>query len=271
MAQSKRGKSGHGIFSSAVVLVVLAIVVVAFVQQQGGIAGVWDWAKEKAGLAQEKADKIQSEGVSLPEMSSDANDSTETSTSVSASEAVSELASLKIAERSDSDYDRDSYNHWINVSGSSCWDTREEALYRGAESGTIVLLDKDKNETTDKNSACSIKSGKWIDPYTGKEITKSRSLDIDHIVPLSLANDSGADKWDSAKKQEFANDVDNNLLAVSASANRSKGDKGLAEWLPSNDDFKCEYVEKFVNVLNKYGLTITQADHDKAEDVLKSC
>lgn len=270
MAQQRKGRSGgKGIIGTVVVLVIVAIVVVAFVRQQGGVSGLWDWAKEKSQTTQKQ---VESGGISLPDMTTNSGSSSEnTSTSEAAGTAKTELASIRIAERSSVSYSRDSYKHWVNVSGSSCWDSRDEALYRGAEEGTIVLLDKNDKETTDKSAACSIKSGKWIDPYTGKEVTKARSLDIDHIVPLSLANDSGADSWDSAKKQQFANDVDNNLLAVSASANRSKGDKGPASWLPSNKDFQCEYVEKFVNVVSMYSLTMTQADHDKSESVLASC
>ena len=53
-----------------------------------------------------------------------------------------------------------------------------------------------------------------------------------------------------------------NLLAVSASANRSKGDGDAATWLPSNKSYRCAYVARQVAVKAKYGLWITAAEHD---------
>lgn len=273
MAYKNSKKKSGGTFSSVVVAFIVIVIVVAFVRSQGSDPGsVWGWFKDKSEQVQQKYNDVQSGNVKLPSPSStsDSGKSGEGVTDVDASAALKELSSVKVSDRSGADYDRDSYKHWILYNGSSCWDVRDEVLYRGADSGSVVLLDKDKKETTDKSKACSIESGQWTDPYTGKKITNPRSLDIDHIVPLKLANDMGASKWNADQKQKFANDVDNNLLAVSASANRSKGDKGPSDWLPSKD-YQCAYVAKFVNVVSTYNLSMTSADKATSEKVLKSC
>lgn len=271
MAQPRKSsKKSGGSFSTIVMVIIVAIVVVAFVRANGGVSGVWEWANSKSHEVGQKYEDVQSKGLDLP--SDDGKGSGETSTSSpSVSESLTVLSSIKTADRSDAKYNRDDYKHWVTYGGSSCWDARDEVLYRSAEKGTVVLLDKSKNETTDKSKACSIESGSWVDPYTGSKIDKPRALDIDHVVPLSLANASGASDWDANKKQTFANDIDDNLIASSASANRQKGDKGPSDWLPKNKDFQCEYVEKFVNVIQKYDLTMTPADKEKSQEVLESC
>lgn len=72
------------------------------------------------------------------------------------------------------------------------------------------------------------------------------------MVPLKWAWDHGADKWSQEKREQFANDRVN-LVAVEASLNRSKGAKGLDEWLPpANQE---QYKARFKRILLKYGLS----------------
>ena len=130
----------------------------------------------------------------------------------SASTAASELASLTVkTEGTTTGYSRDKFPHWINQSGTC--DTREEVLKRD---GTGVKVD----------SSCQPTSGSWTSVYDEKTFTDSSDLDIDHIVPLAEAWKSGANTWTQAKRQEFANNLTiSQLIAVSASSNRSKSDR----------------------------------------------
>lgn len=107
---------------------------------------------------------------------------------------------------------------------------------------------------------CKVVAGWTIDPYTGTRITV-KQIQIDHIVPLSYSWNAGAWQWTQEQRQAFANDIDN-LLAVSASANGSKSDSGLAEWLP--DTQQCTYVARFLRVTAKYHLPISPADRATA-------
>ena len=61
------------------------------------------------------------------------------------------------------------------------------------------------------------------------------------------------------------------LIAVSSSANRQKGAKDVAEWLPSNEDFRCEYVKRWVNVKVVWGLTMDEAEENAVTSLLAKC
>lgn len=130
-------------------------------------------------------------------------------------------------------YDRDLYGGWIDADGD-CQDTRQEVLIE--ESLEAVILDE---------RGCKVVSGKWYDPFTGKTFTNPRQLDIDHFIPLAEVHRSGSHSWTSSQRKSYANDltIAETLIAVSASANRSKGDKDPAHWLPPNSEFHCKYVE----------------------------
>ena len=95
-------------------------------------------------------------------------------------------------------------------------------------------------------------------------------VQIDHIVPLLDAWETGAQQWDVVKRTQFANDPVE-LLAVSGKANRKKKASDVATWLPSNKNYRCEYVTKVVKIKAKYGLWMVQSEHDEASRVLKTC
>ena len=95
-------------------------------------------------------------------------------------------------------------------------------------------------------------------------------MQIDHVVALADAWQTGAQTWTAAKRQTFANDL-LDLLAVDAASAKQKGDADAATWLPSNKAFQCDYVETQVDVKTRYGLWVTQGEHDAIAGVLTSC
>ena len=58
------------------------------------------------------------------------------------------------------------------------------------------------------------------------------------------------------------------LLAVSASSNRSKGDDDPAEWLPERQAYQCEYVRAWIQVKQYYGLSVDSLEKAALSDVL---
>ena len=104
-----------------------------------------------------------------------------------------------------------------------------------------------------------VDAGRWISPYTNDIITKASDIDIDHVVPLAYAWDAGAYQMPFEQRVAFANDPIN-LLAVENSLNRSKGAKGVAEWLPPENE--CQYVLRFIRILKKYDLEIEDVIYD---------
>lgn len=156
-------------------------------------------------------------------------------------------------------YDRADYPTWLDVD-SDCQDTRAEVLI--AESQLPVMF-------TDAGG-CRVASGQWLDPYTDAVFTVASDLDIDHLVPLAEAHESGAYAWDSVMKAAYANDLDHpeTLIAVSASANRSKGARDPAEWMPPNTSYWAEYAAAWSLVKRTWGLTADAAELATLRDVL---
>lgn len=103
--------------------------------------------------------------------------------------------------------------------------------------------------------------------------TNSSLLDIDHMVPLADAHRSGGAGWDPARKEAFANELalDDALIAVSASANRSKSDRSPDQWLPPEPASHCRYVTAWVDVKYRWVLTVTSAEKTRLEQLLAAC
>jgi hypothetical protein len=160
------------------------------------------------------------------------------------------------AESHASSYDRDLFPTWITISGTC--DTREYVLKRD---GVNVVTGSD----------CYPDSGSWYSVYDGVWSYAASDVDIDHMVPLAEAWASGAWAWTTAQRQAFANDVTRpQLLAVSASSNRSKGDDDPAEWLP-RASFQCTYARAWVQVKHTYKLTVDSAEKSALQAILRGC
>ncbi|GGQ45904.1 HNH endonuclease family protein [Streptomyces asoensis] len=178
-------------------------------------------------------------------------------TPVSAATARTYLASLTVKTENRTGYDRDLFPTWITISGTC--NTREYILKRD---GTNVVT----------NSACTATSGSWYSPYDGATWTAASDLDIDHLVPLAEAWDSGASAWTTAQRQAFANDVTRpQLLAVTDNVNQSKSDQDPAEWMPSLTSYRCTYVRAWVQVKYYYGLSVDSAEKSALTGYLASC
>lgn len=169
-------------------------------------------------------------------------------------------------------YDRYEWRHWDNV--TSCWTVREEVLYRDAKKDeALTLLDRDGVRTNDKANACEITGGTWVDPYTGETFTNPSDLDIDHMIALGYTARAGGQEWSSDKKMDYANDLtyEYHLIAVSASANRSKSDKGPSEWVPKREEFHCQYAIAWTVIANKWELSLNAPDKAEIQTLLKKC
>ena len=157
-------------------------------------------------------------------------------------------------------YNRDLFADWYDADRNGC-NTRKEVLI--AESLDPVQI----------GSSCSITGGRWFSIYDNVETTDSSSFDIDHMVPLSEAWDSGAWNWNADQRKHYANDLDQPffLIAVTASSNRSKSDRDPAEWMPPNSGYHCEYVRIWIQIKRAWDLSVDQAEHDYLAQKLASC
>ncbi len=145
---------------------------------------------------------------------------------------------------------------WADVDRNGC-DTRNDILKRDLTQVTYRAKTKD----------CVVESGVLLDPFSGENINFQRGektsalVQIDHVVALSNAWQTGIFKADLATRKSFANDP-LNLLAVKGSLNSQKGDGDAATWLPPNKSFRCDYVSRQVEVKVKYGLWVTKPERD---------
>ena len=171
--------------------------------------------------------------------------------------AAAQLAKLTIGPpASMKGYSREKFPHWRST-GANC-DVRDSVLKRD---GTKVKL-----------SGCNVVAGTWKSLYDGVTITSPTKLDIDHLVPLADAWRSGAAAWTTEKRGDFANDlVDPQLVAVSASSNRAKGDQDPSTWKPKETSAWCVYATDWIAVKTHWDLTVTTAEKAALADMLEKC
>jgi hypothetical protein len=181
--------------------------------------------------------------------------------------ALAALATLAVKGRAPkSGYDRDRFGQaWVDVDRNGC-DTRNDILRRDLTSFVLKA----------GTHGCLVLSGTLHDPYTGATIPfvrgqrTSTAVQIDHVVALSDAWQKGAQGWDAAKRERFANDP-LNLLAVDGPSNSRKGDGDAATWLPPAKGYRCRYVARQVAVKAAYGVWVTRAEKAAITRILASC
>ncbi|MFB7631522.1 HNH endonuclease family protein [Streptomyces sp. NPDC056149] len=169
-----------------------------------------------------------------------------------------ELTGLPVASpHSMNGYSRAKFPHWIKQHGEC--DTREVVL---ARDGVDVKQDE----------KCRAIAGTWFSEYDAKVFHASGQLDIDHIVPLANAWRSGADDWTTPERRAFANDlVHSQLIAVSGSSNRQKGDKSPDQWAPPRHAYWCTYARAWTDVKHRYHLNVTEPEKAKLGEMLDTC
>lgn len=156
-----------------------------------------------------------------------------------------------VAEVSVPGYHRGYFFVWSDVD-QDCQDTRQEVLIEQSVDDVILTLNR-----------CRVVSGRWNDPYTGRVFTVPSDVDVDHVVPLAWAWEHGASIWTPEVRAMFGNDP-RNLIVTDDGANQSKGSRGPLQWLPPSEGYHCQYIVKFLIVLNIYSL---QLSSEESEDM----
>ncbi|WP_069885941.1 HNH endonuclease family protein [Streptomyces luteocolor] len=170
------------------------------------------------------------------------------------------IKALPLAAESREGYQRTSFKHWIDEDHDRC-STRAEVLI--AESRTEPVIE----------ARCKVISGTWFSYYDGQTATDPKGLDIDHMVPLAEAWDSGASQWSPARRQDYANDLDaeRSLVAVTAKTNRSKADQDPAQWLPPLADARCTYAADWTATKLRWSLTADKTEVTKLQELAEGC
>ena len=160
------------------------------------------------------------------------------------------------------EYDRSQWKHWSDEDGD-CQDARQEVLV--VESLIKVAFETDEE--------CRVATGRWYGAFTGTYLDVPGDLDIDHMVPLKNAHDSGGWVWDATGKEQYANHLGDpdHLIAVSKGANRSKGAKGPEDWRPPDEGYWCQYATDWTEVKMEWGLSMTQKEVEAVIEMLDTC
>lgn len=182
-----------------------------------------------------------------------------TAADISYKDQKAALSSLKVADEVRAGYKRTLFKHWVGT-GNGC-DSRKSVIISEA----IV---KPKIE-----SGCKLAGGEWLSIYDNVKVTEAGKLDVDHMVPLAEAWDSGASAWDAKRKEMYANDQTDprHLIAVTGASNRSKSDQDPAEWMPTNKAYTCEYIANWISIKARWSLTIDSKEKAALEANLKGC
>ncbi len=156
------------------------------------------------------------------------------------------------------------------LSKTSCWSSKDEVLYSQSAKGSVKLVDKDRKEVKNKATACSIKSGTWVDPYTGNKIKDKEDATVDFIIPIDVVNSSGGSDWTSEKKREYSNDT-SALLVMSKKTQKEKGSKTIKDFSPKGKVEKCTLAKNYISVASKYSLNIDKKDKEALDKIITSC
>lgn len=133
-------------------------------------------------------------GLALPKISPSIGEIT--GEYIASGPAVDALNGLQVDDRPDSTgYDRDSFGFRATDDDGDGCDVRDDVLARDL---TDVIFSAAKR--------CQVSSGTLADPYTGKTIlfvrgrNTSAAVQIDHVVALANAWQSGARDWTTAQR-----------------------------------------------------------------------
>ena len=110
--------------------------------------------------------------------------------------------------------------------------------------------------------------GDVFSPYTCARFNSKRESEIEHMVAVSEAHDSGLCAADRRTRRRFASEL-RNLTLAAPTVNRRKGAKDAAEWLPETN--RCWFAGRVVEVRQAYALTIDAREAAALEAVLSNC
>jgi hypothetical protein len=170
------------------------------------------------------------------------------------------VAGLPVAAEVRTGYQRSLFPLWIDADGDGC-NTRYEVLI--AEATTTPAV----------GAGCTLSGGRWFSYYDNATWTNPADLDIDHLVPLAEAWDSGARNWTTAQRRGYANDLGDSrdLVAVTDNVNQAKGDQDPASWLPPLTAARCRYTAEWVAVKLRWRLTVDPTEKTALTTLAANC
>ena len=188
------------------------------------------------------------------------NSTTTTGKPVVVGSALALLQTIRVENEYQVGYVRTLFEHWRDIDGDGC-DSRDQVLKR--DSVSLPQVDPVN---------CNVIAGDWVSPYDGARWSNPTDIDIDHVVALKEAWDSGAWAWSAAQRKAFANDTSDSrtLLAVTDSVNQSKSDRDPSNWLPPLQSYTCTYLGNWIAVKVRWNLSMDSSEFGRIKNLLQS-
>ena len=157
-------------------------------------------------------------------------------------------------------FNEEEWGGWLDLNGD-CRNTSTDILQEESLTKVHFL------------NQCTISTGKWEDPWSGKAFTHIGELEVAHHVPLENAHYSGAHAWSKGQKELYYNDTQLPvaLNVVGRLDHHARRAAGPERWKPALVNRRCAYATGWVAVKSKYGLSVTPAERDALADMLKTC
>jgi hypothetical protein len=173
--------------------------------------------------------------------------------------ALDLLGLVTVENEHQQDYNRDLFGYPGDLDGDGC-DTRSEVLIR--DSLTPVQIDP---------NGCTILAGDWLSVYDNTTWTEPGAVQVDHVVSLKEAWDSGAWAWDNARQFAFGNDLEDlrTLNLVTGEVNSAKGEADPSNWLPPDDTQLCTYLADWLAIKVRWSLSMDQSEHGRIGNLLE--
>jgi hypothetical protein len=159
-------------------------------------------------------------------------------------------------------YDRDAdFGGFRDADG--CEDTRAVVLVHDSAAPVTYTTARD----------CTVKTGRWTDPWSGVATTVAHDFQIDHTVPLANAWASGAWAWNRAQRVDYANDFTDpdHLVPILGAENEAKGDDGPDAWRPPLRSAWCRYALVWDHIKAKWHLSATASEWNAILQMVATC
>ncbi|MEY2472952.1 MAG: hypothetical protein QOK28_2281 [Actinomycetota bacterium] len=178
----------------------------------------------------------------------------------SAYDIITKLDALPVRDEHTLGYGRYRFGAWRDDDGDGC------------TSNYDVLIDQGKDVVSRKNP-CDIVSGEWRSPYDAAAINDPAAIVVDHVVGLYEAWKSGAYNWTDSDRNDYLNDMKivNAILAVSKTSQQNKAGRDPKDWLPSNQAFRCPYLQTWVDVKTKWNLSVDAGERESIAAAALNC
>ena len=172
--------------------------------------------------------------------------------------ATDVLAMIPIEREQGAGYNRELFGYGSPIDGFGC---RTRALVLIRDSLTPPQIDR---------GGCAVVAGDWFSTYDALTWSDPGELEIDHVVALKEAWDSGANAWSAGRLEAFSNDLVDarTLRAVTGEVNQAKSDNDPTNWLPPAPDAVCGYLADWVSIKARWGLSMDQSEHGRIRNLL---